>query len=91
MCCDVTVSQKNCKMYYGNAEVNFVESNNYLGIKFQKNRSFTQAVQDRLTKANRAIYMLKQAISTRRNINVKLATNLYDKQIEPIRYLRTIS
>ena len=28
--------------------------------------------------------MLKQAISTSRNINVKLATNLYDKQIEPI-------
>ena len=84
MCCDVAVSQKNCKMYYGNAELNFVESNNYLGIHFQKNGSFTQSVQDRLTKANRAIYMLKQAISTRRNINVKLATNLYDKQIEPI-------
>ena len=28
--------------------------------------------------------MLKQAISTSRNINVKLATNLYDKQIEAI-------
>ena len=56
----------------------------YLGIKFTKNGSFVKAVEDRLTKANRAIFILKQALSTTRNVNAKLAKNLFQKQIEPI-------
>ena len=34
----------------------------------------------RLTKANRTIYILKQALSTNRNVNVKVSMSLYEKQ-----------
>ena len=76
--------QKDVKLYYSNKELCSTDEYTYLGIKFTKNGSFVKAVEDRLTKANRAIFILKQALSTTRNVNAKLAKNLFQKQIEPI-------
>ena len=47
-------------------ELNIVTT--YHGIKLCTNGSFNYAIQDRLTKANRAIYILKQSLSTNRNV-----------------------
>ena len=67
--------QKDVKLYYSNKELCSTDEYTYLGIKFTKNGSFVKAVEDRLTKANRAIFILKQALSTTRNVNAKLAKN----------------
>ena len=75
---------KNLKFVF--SEINLINTDQYtyLDIKFQPNGSFTKCIDDRLLKANRAIYVLKQALSTTRNVNVKLARSLFNKQIELI-------
>ena len=44
-------------------ELENVDEYAYLGIKFHKSGYFTNAVSDRVSKASRALYVLKQAIS----------------------------
>ena len=56
----------------------------YLGIKFHKSGKFNIAIKDRMAKASRAMYILRQALCTVKNVNTKLATSLFDKQILPM-------
>ena len=72
------------KFHYADRELENVDEYTYLGIKFHKSGSFTNAISDRVSKASRAIYVLKQAISTVGNVNVKLALSIFDKQIQLI-------
>ena len=39
---------------------------------------------DRANKASRAIFIVRKAITTAGNVNVNLACNIFDKQIQPI-------
>ena len=61
-----------------------VDKYTYLGIDLSANGNYKAAIKARISKANRAAFMLRQAISTTGNVNVKLALNLYEKQIVPI-------
>ena len=49
-----------------------------------KNGKFTNAIQDRISKTNRAIHMIKQVLGYSSNVSVKLAISLFDKLISPI-------
>ena len=48
------------------------------------NGKFTKAIVNRVNKASRAIFIVRKAITTVGNVNVKLACNIFDKQIQPI-------
>ena len=52
----------------------------YLGIIMNQNGKFKSAIEDRISKANRAVYMIKQAISCQGNISCNLAMTLFDRQ-----------
>ena len=56
----------------------------YLGITFTSNGKFTKAIVGRVNKASRAIFIVRKAITTAGNVNVYLACNIFDKQIQPI-------
>ena len=85
MCLEFSKSCKSIhKFCYADNELENVDEYTYLGIKFHKSGTFTKAINDRITKASKAIYVLKQALSTVGNVNVKLAMSIYDKQIQPI-------
>ena len=51
---------------------------------FTNNGNICKMELDRIDKAKRATFAFKQALSTSYNVAVKLAMNLYGKQIEPI-------
>ena len=70
--------------YYHNMKLENVNEYTYLGIKFHKSGKFNIAIKDRMAKASRAMYILRQALCTVKNVNTKLATSLFDKQILPI-------
>ena len=61
-----------------------VQTYKYLGIMMHKNGKFTNAIQDRIFKTNRAIHMIKQVLGYSSNVSVKLAMSLFDKLISPI-------
>ena len=61
-----------------------VQTYKYLGIMIHKNGKFTNAIQDRMSKTNRAIHMIKQVLGYSSNVSVKLAISLFDKLISPI-------
>ena len=65
-------------------EIECVSKIKYLGIYVHSNSKIETAVEDRILKANRAIYMVKQALSTDANINCSLTMNIFQKQILPI-------
>ncbi len=59
----------------------------YLGVIIHKNGKFSQAInmiKDRISKANRAIHMLKCILGHTNTVSIKLALSLFDKQVEPI-------
>ena len=70
--------------YYEGCEIECVSKIKYLGIYVHSNGKIETAVEDRILKANRAIYMVKQALSTDANINCSLTMNIFQKQILPI-------
>ena len=69
---------------YNDICLEHVTSFKYLGTVIQQNGKFTLAIKDRIQKANRALFLIKQAISTNHNVSVKLALSLFDKMIAPI-------
>ena len=70
--------------YYNNLELDFVKSFKYLGIIMSHNGKFTKTIEDRVSKAERAICMLRQVLASDGNVSIKLALSLFDKQISPI-------
>ena len=56
----------------------------YLGLILSSEGSMKKMEVERVTKAKRASFALRQAMSTTHNVSVKLHMSLFDKQIEPI-------
>lgn len=50
--------------YYNDMQLENVDEYVYLGIKFHKSDKFNNAINDRITKASRASYILRQALCT---------------------------
>ena len=69
---------------YGEHTLANIDTYTYLELDFTANGSTKPAVQARIAKANGAIFTLKQTITTTGNVDVKLALDMYDKQIQPI-------
>ena len=70
--------------YYNKTPITTVSSYKYLGLILSSNGKFKNAVEDRIQKGKRALYLLKQALSNDTgNISVSLALSLFDKQIAP--------
>ena len=65
-------------------ELECVSSYKYLGLIFSRNGNITKMEEDRIEKAQKASFVIRQAISTSQNVSVNLALSLFDKQIEPI-------
>ena len=70
--------------YFNGETLECVKTYKYLGLVISNNGKTTNMVNDRILKAKRASFALKQAISTTQNISTKLSLSLFDKQIEPI-------
>ena len=70
--------------YFSGETLECVKTYKYLGLVISNNGKTTNMVNDRILKAKRASFALKQAISTTQNISTKLSLSLFDKQIEPI-------
>ncbi len=66
------------KMKIDGHELQFTHNVTYLGIKISHNMSKKSMIEDRILKANRATYLLRQALSSQGNVNVNLAINLFD-------------
>lgn len=56
----------------------------YLGVQVQRNGKYKNAIAQRISKANRAIHVLKQILGYSTPVSAKLAMSLFDKQIVPI-------
>ena len=70
--------------YFSKNTLENVKSYKYLGLIISSNGNRTIMVNDRVLKAKRAAFAIKQAIGTTQNISTKLSMSLFDKQIEPI-------
>ncbi len=64
--------------------IDYVTCYKYLGVQLSSNGKFTQMISDRCTKAQKAIFQLRSALSTTYNVSRKLALTIFDKQIFPI-------
>ncbi len=64
--------------------VECVQSYKYLGVIINYNGTFKKSMEDRITKATKCVYMIRNAISHYTNISTRLATTLFDKQVAPI-------
>ena len=65
-------------------ELECVHSYKYLGLILSGEGSMKKMEVERVTKAKRASFTLRQAMSTTHNVSVKLHMSLFDKQIELI-------
>ena len=69
---------------YGGVHLQATKCFNYLGFVVSYNGKFRNLIHDRVLKATRMANMVLQAIRTNKNVSVKLAISLFDKQISPI-------
>ena len=56
----------------------------YLGVEISDNCEFRLAKEERVLKAKKAIFTIRQALTTSGNVSVNLAMKLFDSKIEPI-------
>ena len=71
--------------HYDNNILEKVNKFKYLGIQISHNGKMKHAIEDRFTRANRALFMLKSAMSTSSGvIDIGLIMKLFDRQITPI-------
>ena len=69
---------------YGGVPLQATKCFNYLGFVVSYNGKFRNLIQGRVLQATRMANMILQAIKTNKNVSVKLAISLFDKQISPI-------
>ncbi len=74
----------NMTFSYAEQELDIVESYKYLGVLVTYNWNINKMIQDRINKANRAIFMIKRAISSTQNVSTDLALSMFDKRISPV-------
>ena len=78
-------SEDQCNCFTINEnELEIVKSYKYLGLIVNSNGKVNKMIDDRISKAKTAMYMLKKALATSVNVSVLLATKLFDKSISPI-------
>lgn len=70
--------------YYKSNNIETVTSFKYLGLMINSNGKVNKMVEDRISKAKRAMFMLKRALCTNVNVSVELAVKLFDKSVSPI-------
>ncbi len=68
----------------GGVEIEWVNNYKYLGCIVSSDGKLHKAMADRLEKATKAVYSIRNAISHYENISTTLANTLFDKQISPI-------
>ncbi len=68
----------------GGVDIEWVNSYKYLGVIVSYDGKLHKAVADRVEKATKAMYSVRNAISHNENISTALANTLFDKQISPI-------
>ena len=69
---------------YGGVPLQAAKSINYLGFVISYNGKYRNLINDHVMKAKRVSNMVLQALGTNRNVSVRLALSLFDKQITPI-------
>ena len=69
---------------FDNHYLTFVNSYKYLGIEFQQNGKFKNAIQTRIQKAQNASFVIRQACSADNISSVELYRKLYEAKIFPI-------
>ena len=75
----------NCPTFtYGNNTLEIVDKYKYLGMIITKNGNINKMIEDRISKARKAIFLIKRALSTSCNVSPKLALSIFDKKIAPI-------
>jgi hypothetical protein len=77
-------SNRTPNIYYNKLKLEQVSSFKYLGVILQNNGKYNLAIKDRINKANRALFLIKQAITTNENVSIKLALSIFDKMVAPI-------
>ncbi len=68
----------------GGVEIEWVNTYKYLGVIVSYDGKYHKAVADRIDKATKAMYSVRNVISHYENISTALANSLFDKQISPI-------
>jgi hypothetical protein len=69
---------------YKNEILEIVKEYTYLGFKLTSNNNTQNTMKDRIIKANRVVNVLRRALYTNGNSNVKVALSLFDKQAVPV-------
>ena len=69
---------------YGGAPLQAAKNINHLGFVISYNGKYRNLINDRVMKAKMVSNMVLQALSTNKNVSVRLALSLFDKQITPI-------
>ncbi len=64
--------------------IEYVTRYKYLGLLISSNGKTTQMIQERCTKAKKAVFQVRSALSTTYNVSRKLSLSIFDKQIFPI-------
>ena len=68
----------------GNVKLQQVRQYKYLGVIVSSDGKFREAMKDRIVKATKCIYSVRNAISYDDNISTSLANAIFEKQISPI-------
>jgi exonuclease III len=74
----------NKKLLYNRECIEQVCTYKYLGLLLSSNGKFKNTILDRHSKAQKAFYQVKGALSTSHNVSHKVALSIFDKQISPI-------
>jgi len=80
-------SKLKCNFSLNGTELKQLHSVTYLGFNLTYNMDSKVMIEDRIRKANRAAYVLRQGLSSSGDnniIDVKIACNLFDKMVSPI-------
>ncbi len=64
--------------------IEYVTRYKYHGLQISSNGKTTQMIKERCTKAKKAIFQVRSALSTTYNVSRKLSLSIFDKQIFPI-------
>ena len=70
--------------YYNTKELELVRSYTYLGFCMHKSNNLKYVVEDRIKKATRMIYPIKQLSLAGNYINIPVAMSVFDKQVTPM-------
>ena len=77
-------NREETKLHIYGTELKYVTSFKYLGVISTQNGKFKKAMEDRIRKATKCCFSIRNAVSHSENISVPLAITLFDKQVAPV-------